>query len=358
MGWITLLWTIEYQKRMIAPTAMENNGLQRNNLNHGLLENTPFYRCIRPLLLFQKIGGGWIHRPLRSPNEKYHYYAFKIYCIFWELITIGVLIRTVFIFNKNVSIDIENLITIMQGSTMICLAIGQFSSFFKYRQVLPFWYGMIHMYPQRFYNRLNWSRFTILTMVIISLCILATSVGSGIYLVLKPEHEAAYIKLTEPWSGNIAEARVAYVLTVICFLPSYITWMGAGLQFMVAAYYLRCGFRDLYILISDDTQLVNQLALHKTVHLRLSQLTVDLDDILWGYTGASMAMCMFNMCFVIFAFHESHRSSEIMGSASLFLMALATMGIIVVYSISINTWVSWCTLVDRRYHTESWGQDY
>ena len=325
---------------------MENNGLRRNNVNDGLLENTPFYRCIRPLLLFQKIGGGWIHRPLRSPNEKYQYYAFKIYCIVWELITIGVLIRTVFIFNKNVSIDIENLITIMQGSIVICLGIGQFFSFFKYRQVLPFWDGMIHMYPQKFHNGLNWSKFIIMTIVIISLCILATAVSSGFYLILKPEPDAAYIKLTEPWAGDVTEARVAYIITVICFLPPNITWMGAGLEFLVAAYYLRWGFMELHRLMSDDTQLVSQLALHKTVHLRLSQLTGDLDDILWGYTGASMTMCIFDMCFVIFVFHESHRSSEIMGSVSLLILAFVTMGIIVVYSISINTWVSWCTLVD------------
>ena len=136
------------------------------------------------------------------------------------------------------------------------------------------------------------------------------------------------------------------MMTVICFLPSYITWMGAYLLFKVASYYLRCGFRDLHSLMSDDTQLVNQLALHKTVHLRLSQLTGDLDDILWGYTGASMAMCMFNMCFVIFAFHESHGGSEIMGSFSLLILVLVPMGIIVMCSISINTWVSWCTLAD------------
>ena len=54
------------------------------------------------------------------------------------------------------------------------------------------------------------------------------------------------------------------MMTVICFLPSYITWMGAYLLFKVASYYLRCGFRDLHSLMSDDTQLVNQLALHKT----------------------------------------------------------------------------------------------
>ena len=330
---------------MISPTAMDN-GLQRNNLNHELLENNPFYHCIRPLLLFQKIGGGWIHRPLRSPNEKCHYYGFKIYCIFWELITIGVLIRTLFISNKNVSIDSENMMTIMQGPIVICLAVGQFSSFFKYRQVLPFWDGMIHMYPQKFHNSRNWSKFIILTMVIISLCILAASVSSGFYLILKQEPDAAYIKLIEPWAGNFTEARVAYITTVICFLPCYITWMGAGLQFMVAAYYLRWGFRELHNLMSDGTQLVNQLALHKTVHLRLSQLTGGLDDILWGYTGASMAMCIFDMCFVIFAFQERYRSSDIMGSVSLLIMAIATMGIIVVYSISINTWVSWCTFVD------------
>ena len=142
------------------------------------------------------------------------------------------------------------------------------------------------------------------------------------------------------------------MITVICFLPSYITWMDAYLLFMTAAYYQRWGFMELHNLMSDDTQLVNQLAFHKTAHLRLSQMTGDLDDILWGYTGASMAMCVFNMCFVIFAFHESHRSSEIMGSVSLLILVLATIGIIVMCSIPINKWVSWCTLAEITQATD------
>ena len=332
--------------RMIYPTTMENNAIQRNNLHRGLLENQPFYQCIRPLLLLQKVGGGWIHRPLRSANEKCQYYGFKIYCIFWELITIGALIRTVFIFNKGVSINMENMITIMQESFYICTIISQLASFFKYRKVLPFLDGMIYMYPQKFNNRLRWPKFIILTMIIFSLCIVASAVGSGFYLILKPTPDANFIKVVQPWAGNITEIRVAYMITIICFLPSYITWIGSGILFMVAAYYLRWGFRDLHNLMSDDTQFVNQLTLHKTIHLRLSRLTGEFDDIVWGYIGASMTMCIFDMCFVIFALHKSQDSYEIMGSISLVMMVLVTMGIIIVSSISINTWVSWYTLED------------
>ena len=200
------------------------------------------------------------------------------------------------------------------------------------------------MYPQKFSKSLKRPKFIILALIIISLCILIATVSSGLYSMLKPEPGAVYMELAEPWAGDGMDARVAYLITVVCFLPPYITWFGTCIQFMVAAYYLQWGFRDIYSLMFDDAHLVNQLALHKTKHWLLSQMTGDLDDILRGYTGASMSMCIFDMCFVIFTLHESHKSSDIMTSTLLLIMMLITTAIIVVPSISINSWVSWYTL--------------
>ena len=236
---------------------------------------------------------------------------------------------------------LEILAIIMQASLSITVTISQFASYIKYKMVPPFWDGIIHMYPQRFNDRLRWSKVIILTMISISLCTLAAAVGIGLNSIIKPEPEAADIQPVKTWAKNNTEARVAWVRSLICFLPTYLTWIGARIQFMVAAYNLRWGFRNLHSLMFYDTPLVNQLTLHKNIHLRLSQLTGDLGNILWGYTRASMAMCIFDMCFVIFALHESHESSEIMGFVSLLILVYCIIGIIVMFIISANTWVSW-----------------
>ena len=324
---------------------MEINSLQRNNFNQNLVENHPFYSCIRPLVLFQKIGGGWIHRPLTFTNEKCQYYAFQMYCIFWELITICALIRIGFIFNKGISLNTENMLLIMQVSFYVTTSISQLASFIKYRQVLSFWDDLVNMLPERFNKQLGWSKVIIWVIIITAICSLTAVDVTAFYFVLKSNPETTYTKMATPWLGSVNEARVAVVATISCFLPSSITWFGAGQLFMVAAYYLRWGFKDLYGRMATDTQLVNQLATHKHGHMRLSQMTEDLDDILWGYTGASIIMSTFDMCFVIFTLRDSHSTLEIMGSVALITLALSTMIIIVVFSISINTWVSFYPLL-------------
>ena len=320
-------------------STMGPNSPQRSNILHGRLENHPFYHCIRPLLLLQKISGGWIHRPLNTTNEKCQHYAFQSYCIFWELITIGALIRSVFILKDNLSIN-ESMLIIMQVSFYIAIGISQIASFVKYKKVISFWDGIVHISPQKFNNHLKWQKVTIWVIIITSICAMPAIYSGGFYLILRSEPKAAYLKLADPWSGNSMEASIAYAITSICFLPPCGTWIGAFLLLIVAAYYLRRGFKDLHSFMSDDTQLINQLALHKLQYLRLSQLVEDLDDILWGYTGASMAMCTFDMCFIISALHGSHKPYEIIFSVALLMSLLITMGLIVVPSISINTWVS------------------
>ena len=337
-----MLWWLEdcRQESMKSPTTMENNSLQRSNIKYCIVESYPFHHCIRPLLFLQKIAGGWIYRPLRSTDDKVQYYAFQIYCIFWALITFGSLIRTLFVFNTQMSINVEDMVMIMTTSLYIVTSISQFASYFKYKNILPFWDGLIQLYPQRFEKQLGWPKISIWVMVIMTMCTVFGVIGSEVYLTLKVESESAYMKVAEPWSGSIKDAKVTYMIVTICFLLPYTTWVSACLMLIVAAYYLQWGFRDLQKLMSDDTHLVQQLAFYKRRHLSLVQMTRALDNILWGYIGGSVVMHTFYLCFVIFMLRNSHRSMDTLESAFSLFLALCTMTIIVVLSVSINTWVS------------------
>ena len=319
---------------------LENDFLHQFNFKQNPVENHPFYHCIQPLLLLQKIGGGWIHRPLTSTNEKFQYYAFQMYCIFWGLITICTSIRIPFTFKKGISVNTENILTIMQVSFYVTTCMSQFASFFKYRQILSFWDGLVHLYPQRFNDGLRWQKYIIWVLTITAICQLTAMVASALYFILKADPDPIYIKLAEPWTGSAKEARVAFLTATISLFPSYITWICAGHLFVVSSYYLRWGFKDLQGRMTHETQLLNQLSLYKREHMFLSQMTRKLDDILWGYIGASMIMCTFDMCFVIFTLRDSHTTLGTIGSVVVLWMSLSTMTIIVLFSISINTWVS------------------
>ena len=238
----------------------------------------------------------------------------------------------------------ENMLAIMQLSFYATTSISQFASFFKYRRVLPFWDGLVDLHPMMFNDRLRWPKIIVWVLTIKTICQLISADATAFYFILKSDPDPIFIKLAEPWTGSVKEARVAFVTTIVCLLPSYINWICAGHLLWVASYYLRWGFRDLQSRMANDTQLVNQLAMYKREHMRLSQLTGDLDDILWGYIGASMISCTFDMCFVIFTFRDSHSTVAIVGSVTLLWMALFTMVVIVLFSISINTWVSFHAL--------------
>ena len=329
------------QQSLNSPTAMQSNIRHGNSPKHSLVENHPFYHCIRPLLWLAKISGGWIHRPLRSTDNKCRYYVFQIYCILWQLITIGALIRSVFIFDKDVSLDTENMLTVIQVSLLVTTGICQLASYFKYKKVLPFWDSLLQFYPQKFNCQLRRPKVFIWVMIIATICYASLSVGAGCYQFLKSDSGEAYIKLAEPWSENIKEARIAYMVSIAYFLPLYINWASARILLVVATYYLRWGFKDLHNTMASDTRLVNQIALHKRAHMRLSQMTGDLDDILWGYNGANIAMCTVDLCLVIYTLQNSKGVMEFGGSIMLLIMAVITMSIITVLSLSINAWVSW-----------------
>ena len=152
----------------------------------------------------------------------------------------------------------------MQLSLLATTGICQLASYFKYKKVLPFWDSLLQFYPQKFNCQLRRPKVFIWVMIIATICYATLSVGAGCYQFLKSDPGEAYIKLAEPWSENIREARMAYMISIAYFLPPYINWASAGILFVVATYYLRRGFKDLHNTMASDTQLVNQMGLAQT----------------------------------------------------------------------------------------------
>ena len=235
------------------------------------------------------------------------------------------------------------MLTFMQVSLLVTTGICQLTSYFQYKKVLPFWDNLLQFYLQKFNCQLRRPKVLIRVIIIATICYATLSVGAGCYQFFKSDPGEAYIKLAEPWSENIKEARIAYMVSIAYFLPPYINWASARILFVVATYYLRWGFKDLHNTMASDTLLVNQMASHKRAHMRLSQMTGDLDDILWGYNGASIVMCTVDLCLVIYTLHYTKGFMEFGGSIMLLFMAVITMSIITALSLSINTWVSWDT---------------
>ena len=82
--------------------------------------------------------------------------------------------------------------------------------------------------------------------------------------------------------------------------------MSARLFFFTVGYYLWCRCKDPHILMAKGGQLVDRLALHKHRHMRLSQMTEELNDILLGYIGTNIVMYTFDLCFVISTLPDDH----------------------------------------------------
>ena len=151
----------------------------------------------------------------------------------------------------------------MQVSLHVTTIISQFASFFKYRQILSIWDGLVYLYHQRFDDELRRPKLTIWALTIIAICQLSIMGTSAFYFILKSDPDPTYRKWAEPWTGSVKEARVAFLTATISLFPSYITWICAGHLFVVSSYYLRWGFKDLQGRMTHETQLLNQLALYK-----------------------------------------------------------------------------------------------
>ena len=88
------------------------------------VEDHDFYQCIRGLLFLQRLGGGRIRRP-RPEKGFFGYYALNIYCILRHALTIGVLIRMIFFFAKEVSVELDSLYAYLTMAYMVTVGVTE-----------------------------------------------------------------------------------------------------------------------------------------------------------------------------------------------------------------------------------------
>ena len=315
---------------------MEDNHSSQEDF---LIENHPFYQCIQPLIVLQKLAGGWIHRPPQTSGRNQRYYTFLVYCLFWELITISALVRTAFFFTKDVSMQTKDMFVYLQVAMYISIGVCQTMSAFKYKNTLSFWDGLLSLCPEKFTGKLTGTKAVIWMMVAFQASGITFLCAGVSYLISRPEPEPLLLMLAQPWSNSQA-AKIVVLATMFSFLPACVSWFGANIQFLMAAYYLCSGFRRLQRAMQIDILLVTELVPYKAEHLHLSRLTDMLDDILRGYIGTNIAMSTFNLCLVIFTLNGSHDLIDMAAAITILFIALFNMSLIIVFSISINSWVS------------------
>ena len=324
-----------FQSIFIPPT-MENDQYNSEGVR---LESHPFYQCIKPLIVLQKVAGGWIHRPLKTSAAKLSSCAFLLYCLFWQLITIGIVIRCLFFFTGDVFMQRGDMFIYLQVSMYVATSICQILSIFKYGKILPFWESLIYVCALKFSGKLICPKAIIWIMVIclVSSLFLVSTVCS--YLIWRSEPEPLLLQLAQPWSDREV-AKTVVTIAMYSFLPPCVTWLGANMFFLLATYYLCSGFRRLQGTMELDLQLPTDLSLYKKQHLQLSKLADMLDEILRGFIGATVAKSAFDLCFVIFTLHESHHVTEIIASVIILIVAVSSMATITVLSIVIHSRVS------------------
>ena len=162
---------------------------------------------------------------------------------------------------------------------------------------------------------------------------------SAYYFILQPHPGPLYMRLAEPWTDTLTEARISFMVTFASFLQPVLAWSSCVAFFLTGSYYIRTGFIDLYKAMEEDPLLITSFSIYKEKHLHLSELTAKLDCILRGYIGASLSMATFDMCFVIFTLGDTKSFLVLLGSVAILCLALTTISAIAVMSISINSWV-------------------
>ena len=320
--------------------------IEQSSPENGLIEDHAFYKCIQPLIVLQKVSGGWIHRPLKTRAGKLRNKAFFTYCLVWEMMTIGVLLRSVFYFPENVSLQTNDMYIYLQVSWYVAGGVSQTMSLFKYKKFLPFWDSLLSRCPQDFSGTLRRPKATIWMMVILQMSGVAQFIATLLYFTLKPNPEPLLLQLAQPWAYS-QFARLIAMGTIFGILSATICWSGGATLFLVAAYYLRSGFRRLHRSLVADRQLLSKLASYKTQHLLLTKLTVMLDDIFRGFIGASVVSSTFGICIVIFTLQDSSSAAEMTISINILTVFAVCMAIITVFSISIHSWVSFQSICKR-----------
>ena len=309
------------------------------NSEIGPIENHSFYKCIQPLIILQKVTGGWIHRPIETSGGKLKHNAFLVHCVLLELITTVALLRVVFFFTDDVSLQTSEMYIYLVISLYVAVGSGQIMSIFKYSKILQFWDGLFSRCLQDLNGTLKRSRAAIQMMVIILVSLLVISTGFTCYVIARPKADPLLLWLAQPWSDSQAPQLIV-LATLLGFMPSIGSWFSATLLFLVAGYYLCTGFKNLYRTMEVDQHLMTELATYKMQHMHLSQLTTLLDDILRGYIGPTVGMSTFMFCLVIFTLEDNHGFVEMMTSITALTIASSGMAIIFAVSIFVSEWVS------------------
>ena len=219
--------------------------IQPYNNERGTVENHPFYKCIQPLIILQKVTGGWIHRPLQTSGAKLKHNTFFVYCLFLELITIAALLRVAFFCTEDVYLQASQMYIYLVISLYVATGSGQIISIFKYSKILQFWDGLLSRCLQDLIDTLKISRAIIQIMVIILVSVLSTILALSSYFILSPKQEPLVEQLARPWSDSQAP-KLIVLGTLFSFMPSIVSWFSATLMFLATGYYLCRAFRGLY----------------------------------------------------------------------------------------------------------------
>ena len=235
----------------------------------GPIEDHRFYRCIRGLIHVQKLCGV----PIQRHSRKANYYILKIYCTLCNLFTIGALVRTIFFFKDGISVKTDNLFAYLIIALYMASGATQIASFFSYQEVLPFWDSLISTVPQRFNQCLHKPKVVINCILAFGLCFLMAQTISAYYFILQPHPDPLYMRLAEPWTDTLTEARISFMVTFASFLQPVLAWSSCVAFFLTGSYYIRAGFIDLYKAMED----------YQLLHLQRKTFTS-----LWTYRKAGL----------------------------------------------------------------------
>ena len=311
--------------------------ISENNMEP--VEDHDFYQCIRGLLFVQRLGGGRIQRP-RAETGLFRYYTLNIYCILCHVITIGVLIRMMFFFTNDTSVEPDSLYAYLAMAYMITVGVTEVVSFYTYNGILPFWDSLLTAIPRKFDINLFKPRIAIQFLTAYGVCHIMAVYLSTYYLFLQGDIHPSFMRLAEPWTETLTQARLSLAVTFACILPAFISWNSVAPFIMTTGYYLRTGFVELSKAMEDDPQMVTNISTYKNQHLHLCKLTDKLDFILRGTIGTALFHATFDMCFVIFTLSSTEDIVVLVGSIGALYIAVGTLLIIAILSISINSWVS------------------
>ena len=254
-------------------------------------------------------------------------------------ITCGAVIRIFFFFGDDLSVETGNLFAYLMIVYYVVAGSTQIASNLTYHEMLPFWDSMLSVIPQTVNTNLARARIVIQCILGSGVCFVIAETTIAFYFILRPDPDPMYLHLAEPWANTWTKARISFIMTYTSFLPSGIVWVSCKMFLLTSGYYLRSGFIDLHNAMQDDQDMILHLSNYKHQHMHLSDLTATLDRICTAYIGTALAIAAFDMCLVIYILGDDKKGVMLLGSISVLFLAISTLLMITVMSISINTWV-------------------